>query len=77
MIQQLHRIGIRRTVMLTGDHEKTAQQVAQQVGVTDTFAELLPEQKVEKIKELMKNDTVAMVGDGMNDAPALAHAHVG
>lgn len=77
VIQQLHRIGIRRTVMLTGDHEKTAQQVAQQVGVTDTFAELLPEQKVEKIKELMKNDTVAMVGDGMNDAPALAHAHVG
>ena len=44
VIQQLHRIGIRRTVMLTGDHEKTAQQVAQQVGVTDTFAELLPEQ---------------------------------
>ncbi|MGJ7034458.1 heavy metal translocating P-type ATPase [Anoxybacillus eryuanensis] len=77
VIQQLHRIGIRRTVMLTGDHKKTAEQVAKQVGVTHTFAQLLPEQKVEKIKELMKNDTVAMVGDGMNDAPALAHAHLG
>ncbi|MBE2953553.1 cadmium-translocating P-type ATPase [Anoxybacillus flavithermus] len=77
IIQQLHRIGIRRTVMLTGDHEKTAKQVAKQVGVTHTFAKLLPEQKVEKIKELMKTDIVAMVGDGMNDAPALAHAHVG
>ncbi|MGG6431668.1 heavy metal translocating P-type ATPase [Anoxybacillus sp. D401a] len=77
VIQQLHRIGIRRTVILTGDHEKVARQVAEQVGVTNTFAQLLPEQKVEKIKELMKNDTVAMVGDGMNDAPALAHAHVG
>ncbi|WP_039938562.1 heavy metal translocating P-type ATPase [Anoxybacillus gonensis] len=77
VIKQLHRIGIRRTVMLTGDHEKTAEQVAKQVGVTDVFAQLVPEQKVEKIKQLMKDDIVAMVGDGMNDAPALAHAHVG
>ncbi len=77
VMKQLHRIGIRRTVMLTGDHEKTAQQVAKQVGVTDVFAQLVPEQKVEKIKQLMKDDIVAMVGDGMNDAPALAHAHVG
>ncbi|EPZ39375.1 cation transport ATPase [Anoxybacillus ayderensis] len=77
VMKQLHRIGIRRTVMLTGDHEKTAQQVAKQVGVTDVFAQLVPEQKVEKIKQLMKDNIVAMVGDGMNDAPALAHAHVG
>ncbi|MDF2724954.1 MAG: cadA [Paenibacillus sp.] len=77
VIAALHRNGIRNTVMLTGDHHKTAEKVAAQVGVTDYFGNLLPEDKVNKIKELSQRGKVAMIGDGINDAPALATAQLG
>ncbi|MGG5252236.1 heavy metal translocating P-type ATPase [Neobacillus sp. SM06] len=76
-IDDLKRAGI-YTVMLTGDSEKTAQAIAAESHVDEFFAECLPEEKVEQVKELKKRfQTVAMVGDGINDAPALALANVG
>jgi len=77
VIAELHRSGIKRTVMLTGDHNKTAEKVAAAVGVTDYYGGLLPEDKVNKIKELSQQGKVAMIGDGINDAPALASAQLG
>lgn len=77
VIAQLHHAGIKNTVMLTGDHQKTAEKVAKRVGVTSYFGDLLPEDKVNKIKELTKRGSVAMIGDGINDAPALATASLG
>ncbi|MBO1512074.1 heavy metal translocating P-type ATPase [Metabacillus bambusae] len=77
VIANLHSAGINNTIMLTGDHEKTADKVAKKVGLTSFFASLLPDEKVAKIKELSKNEKVAMVGDGINDAPALATADLG
>lgn len=77
VIAALHRSGIRRTVMLTGDHRKTAEKVAKAVGVTDYYGDLLPEDKVNQIKALAKQGRVAMIGDGINDAPALASANLG
>ncbi|RDU36083.1 cadmium-translocating P-type ATPase [Neobacillus piezotolerans] len=66
------------TVMLTGDSQTTAKAIAAESGVDEYFAECLPEEKVDKLKGLMKRfNTVAMVGDGINDAPALATANVG
>jgi Cd2+/Zn2+-exporting ATPase len=74
----LKKIGIERTVMLTGDREDTAREVATQIGVDAYYADLLPDRKVEVIEGLKREfTTVAMVGDGVNDAPALAAAHVG
>lgn len=77
VISSLHRNGIRHTVMLTGDHRKTAEKVAKAVGVTEYFGNLLPEDKVAKVKELANQGVVGMIGDGMNDAPALASAQLG
>jgi Cd2+/Zn2+-exporting ATPase len=77
-IARLKDLGVRKTVMLTGDNARTAGAIADQVGVDDYRAELLPEEKVAAIEELMADhDGVAMVGDGINDAPALATATVG
>jgi heavy metal translocating P-type ATPase len=75
-IQRLKRLGI-KTAMLTGDNIRTAKSIAEQTGVDEYHAELLPEQKVAAISELKKGNVVAMVGDGVNDAPALATADVG
>ncbi|KGP91015.1 ATPase [Pontibacillus chungwhensis BH030062] len=76
-IQTLRRNGI-YTVMLTGDHETTAKAIAKECGIDNYVAECLPEDKVEQVKLLRQSfDNVAMVGDGINDAPALATANVG
>ncbi|MGM0876912.1 MAG: heavy metal translocating P-type ATPase [Bacillota bacterium] len=77
VISDLHSAGINNTIMLTGDHEKTAEKVAEKVGLTSFFSSLLPDEKVAKIKELSKKEKVAMIGDGINDAPALATADLG
>ncbi|MCM3238299.1 cadmium-translocating P-type ATPase [Heyndrickxia oleronia] len=77
IIDELQQLGIKQTVMLTGDHEKTAEKVAKQIGLTNYFAGLLPDEKVAKVKELTQSGKVAMVGDGINDAPALATADLG
>jgi len=77
-IAQLRQIGIEQIVMITGDNERTAHSVAQAIGIDQVFAELLPEDKLDVIRSLQnKYQTVAMVGDGINDAPALAQASVG
>ena len=76
-IESLHREGI-RLVMLTGDSLTTAQTVARKLGIDDVVGEVLPDQKVEKVKQLQADGRiVAMAGDGINDAPALAQAQVG
>ncbi len=74
----LHRAGIRPLVMLTGDNSATAQAVGQALGVDDVRAELLPEAKVAAIEELLaKHGQVGMIGDGVNDAPAMIRASLG
>src|SRR4029079_12444783 len=76
-IDALHRRGV-RAVMITGDAQQVADRVAAQVGVDEVFAEVLPEDKDRAVAELQSRGlTVAMVGDGVNDAPALARADVG
>lgn len=74
---RLRAVGIRRIVMLTGDNAGVGKAVGDAVGVDDVRAGLLPEAKVKAIQELAQDGRVAMVGDGVNDAPALAHATVG
>jgi Cd2+/Zn2+-exporting ATPase len=76
-VARLKQLGVERTVMLTGDNERTARAIAEQVGVDEYRAELLPDEKVAAIEELEAEGRVAMVGDGINDAPALATATVG
>ena len=78
VIEKLHQLGIEKTVMLTGDNQRTAEAIGQEVGVTDIRADLLPEDKLNFMKELREQySSVAMVGDGVNDAPALAASTVG
>lgn len=78
MIAELKTLGVRHTIMLTGDNQRTAAAIAQNVGIDEYLAELMPENKVEKVRELDKRfGRVAMVGDGVNDAPAMANATVG
>ncbi len=77
-VARLHAMGIRDTVMLTGDNARVAAAVGRRVGVSDVAAELLPHDKVARVEELRsRGRTVAMVGDGINDAPALAAADLG
>ncbi|MEH2287136.1 heavy metal translocating P-type ATPase [Nostoc sp.] len=77
-ITQLKKLGVEQVVMLTGDNEQTARSVAKAVGIDRVYAQLLPEDKLDIIRRLQQQyQTVAMVGDGINDAPALAQASVG
>lgn len=76
-IRELHRMGI-QTELLTGDSANSAAEVAENIGVKDISCGLLPEQKSRRVDELIQSGrTVAMIGDGINDAPALSHAHIG
>ena len=76
-ISQLHQLGVRRTVMLTGDRKEVAAHVAQQLQLSEYHAELLPADKVAHVERLLADGSVAFVGDGINDAPVLARADVG
>ncbi|WP_123624535.1 cation-translocating P-type ATPase [Halorubrum sp. CSM-61] len=78
MINDLRSLGVEHIVMLTGDNERVARQIADEVGIDEVQAELLPEEKVATIEDLVERyENVAMVGDGVNDAPALATATLG
>ena len=77
-LSQLKKMGIQRTIMLTGDHQKVADAIAKEIGITDPLGSLLPQEKVDAILKLEKKiGKVAMVGDGVNDAPAMAQSTVG
>lgn len=77
-IQRLKQIGIQNIIIVSGDRQLTTSYIAQQLGISEVYAELLPEDKVTVIRRLKRQyQTVAMVGDGINDAPALATASVG
>ncbi|WP_105614979.1 heavy metal translocating P-type ATPase [Vallitalea okinawensis] len=78
LIENLNRSGIKKTILLTGDNENTANHIANQVGITNVRASLLPENKVNEVKKLQESgNMICMVGDGVNDAPALKLASVG
>lgn len=77
-IMRLSKLGIKKMVMLTGDNQKVADAIAQEIGLTEAWGSLLPEEKVAAIEKLgAQSHKVAMVGDGVNDAPALARSTVG
>jgi Cd2+/Zn2+-exporting ATPase len=76
-LARLRQLGISRMIMISGDNQRVADAIAKQVGLDEAWGDLMPEDKVEAIKKLKTEDKVAMVGDGVNDAPAMANATVG
>jgi Cd2+/Zn2+-exporting ATPase len=77
VIERLRQIGIRRMVMISGDNQRVAEAVGRELGIDEACGDLLPDDKVETIRALSQEEKVAMVGDGVNDAPAMANATVG
>lgn len=78
VLNNLREMGIRRLIMLSGDHQRVAETIGFRVGVDESWGDLLPEHKVDAVKKLLDEEKeVAMVGDGVNDAPAMANATVG
>lgn len=78
VIENLRKMGFRRMIMISGDHQRVADSIGKQVGVDESWGDLMPEHKVDAIRQLLKQEKeVAMVGDGVNDAPAMANATVG
>ena len=77
-VEALHAAGVRKVVMLTGDNRRTGEAIGKEAGIDEVFADLKPEDKVSRVRELARTvGHVVMVGDGVNDAPALAEADVG
>ncbi len=77
-VQALHSVGIEKVVMLSGDNQRTVDAIARLAGIDEAYGDLLPEDKVERIRALVKQyGHVGMVGDGVNDAPAMAIASIG
>ncbi|QTH24917.1 heavy metal translocating P-type ATPase (plasmid) [Rhizorhabdus wittichii] len=76
-LARLRELGITRMIMISGDNQRVADAIAKEVGLDEAWGDLMPENKVEAIKKLKAQDKVAMVGDGVNDAPAMANATVG
>ena len=80
-IAELKKAGISKTVMLTGDSKRVADQVAEELGIQEVYSELLPADKVSRVEELLnqksEKDKLAFVGDGINDAPVLSRADIG
>ena len=81
LIQKLKKAGISKTVMLTGDSKRVADQVAEELGIQEVYSELLPADKVSRVEELLNQKSekakLAFVGDGINDAPVLSRADIG
>ncbi|MEP9369963.1 heavy metal translocating P-type ATPase [Xanthobacter sp. VNH20] len=76
-LKQLRDLGITRMIMISGDNQKVAEAIAKDVGLDEAWGDLMPEDKVKAVRKLREQDKVAMVGDGVNDAPAMANATVG
>ena len=76
-LMRLKAMGIERMIMISGDHQRAAEAVAKDVGIDEAWGDLMPEDKVKAIQTLRAEAKVAMVGDGVNDAPAMANATVG
>jgi len=77
-VRTLHAAGLRKVVMLSGDNRRTVEAIGKQAGIDEAYGDLLPEQKIERVKKLIAEyKHVGMIGDGVNDAPALAAASVG
>ena len=78
VIERLHAMGVRKTIMLTGDNTRVAKAVSRRLGLTGEYAELMPADKAEAVQELQRQgNVVAMIGDGINDSPALSFADIG
>lgn len=77
IVRDLEKIKIKNTIMLTGDNNKNAEKIAKQIGISEVYASLLPQDKLEKVKKLKENGEIIFIGDGINDSPVLIEASFG